>query len=453
MKFHLKIFILFSILLFGVSNHSWAKEQFNYQRFVLPNGLEVLIIPNQRAPVVYHALWYKVGSADSPVQKSGLAHFLEHLMFKGSQKFPKDTYKRTVNDLGGSQNANTHWDRTCYYVTIAKEYLPIIMEMEADRMKNLVLTPDNIEKEKGVVLQERRSMRDAEPAALLAEAANASFFWEHPYGKPVIGFEEDIKNYQLEDVKTFYNTWYRPNNAILVIAGDITLEEAKPLVRKYYGKIPAPLTHPGNKTYERQRAKEPKHREVTAKVELRSPQLSASFERLYRAPNHNTTDIQKEAALTLLADILGDGTYGRLPKNLVETQKIAHFVSAKYTGYLQDPYSFTLSGAPLNSADLNQLELSVESEIRRLISDGVTETELAKAKEQWQFASRYRLDSLNGLADYLGENLALGYTVEQLEDWLEALKNVTKEEVQTAAKEIFENGPEVTAYSQHVAQK
>lgn len=446
MKFNLKILILFPILVFGLPSMAMTKEKFNYQRFELANGLSVLIIPNQRAPVVYHALWYKVGSADSPSGKSGLAHFLEHLMFKGSQKFPKDTYKRTINDLGGSQNANTSWDRTCYYVTIAKEYLPIIMEMEADRMQNLVFIPEVIEKEKGVVLQERRSTIESEPGALLGEAANASFFWEHPYGKPIIGFEEDIQNYQLIDAQSFYNTWYRPNNAILVIAGDITLEEAKPLIEKYYGKIPSGPIPP------RQRPIEPKHREATAKIEMRSPQLGASFERIYRAPNYRTAHVQKEAELTLLADILGDTTFGRLPKSLVENQKIAHFVSAKYTGY-QDPYSFTVSAAPLNYSDLQQLESSVEAEIRRLMADGVTDSELSKAKEQWQFSSRYRLDSLHGLADYLGENLSLGYTLEELENWLEALQKVTAKEIQAAAREIFEKGPEVTAYSQHVAQK
>lgn len=439
--------ILICILFLGFSSYTSAKEQFNYQHFTLENGLEVVVLPNTRAPVVYHSLWYKVGSADSPLNRSGLAHFLEHLMFNGSQKFPKDAFKRTVNDLGGNQNANTTWDRTGYFVTIAKEYLPIVMEMEADRMQNLVFTPEIIQKEKEVVLQERRSTSDAQPEALLGEAANASFFWQHPYGKPIIGFEEEIQQYTLEDAQAFYRQWYRPNNAILIIAGDVTLAQVKPLVETYYGKIPK------GEIPKRIRPTEPTHRGATSKVEMRSPQLGASFQRLYQAPNHRTADIHTEAVLTLLENVLGDSTFGRLTKNLVENQKLANHAGAQYTGSFYDPYSFIVFAAPQNPADLAQLEASVESEIRRLIADGVTDAELTKAKEQWRFSARYRLDSLHGFADHIGENLALGYTLKDLETWLETLEKVTPEEVQNAAKDIFENGPAVAAYTHQVTQK
>lgn len=448
MKLSIKAtFLLLTLLLSGLPSYAHAKEKFNYQHFTLSNGLEVIIMPNTRAPVVYHALWYKVGSADSPSDKSGLAHFLEHLMFKGSQKFPKDAYKRTINDLGGSQNANTNWDRTAFFVTIAKEYLPIVMEMEADRMQNLVFIPDSVEKEKEVVLQERRSTSDSDPGELLAEAANASFFWEHPYGKPMIGFEEDIQGYTPEDAKAFYTKWYHPNNAILVIAGDVTVDSVKPLIEKYYGKIPK-VEIP-----KRERPLEPDHRGATAKVEMRSPQLGSSFQRIYRAPNRRTANIRAEAVLTLLEDILGDSTFGRLTKNLVENQNIAQYAAARYTGFYYDPYSFIVTASPSNPSDLVQLEASVESEIRRLITDGVTEEELAKAKEQWKFSTRYRLDSLVGLADYFGENLAVGYGLKDLETWLDTLQKVTTEDIQHAAQDVLGRDPEVTAYTYHVTQK
>lgn len=451
-----KLYILVSIALFlmgtlgVITPLSAAKppqNAHNVQHFTLNNGLEVVVIPNKRAPVVYHSLWYKVGSADSPPQQSGLAHFLEHLMFKGSQKFPRDTFKRILNDLGGTQNANTSWDRTAFFVTVAKEYLPIVMEMEADRMQNLVFNAESLEKEKEVVLQERRSTSDAQPMELLSEAANTSLFWEHPYGKPVIGFEKDILNYNVEKAKTFYQTWYHPNNAILVIAGDVEINSLKPLIEQYYGKISKGVLP------ERIRAKEPDHHGVVAKIESRSPQLGSSFQKIYRAPNHRSTHLKMEAALTLLQDILGDSTFGRLNTALVENQKLAHVVSAGYTGNFYDPYHFSIAAAPINPSDLHQLESSVEAEIRRLIAEGVTEAEVSKAKEQWKFGTRYQIDSLNGLADYYGENLAHGYKLEDLENWLQILDKVTAKEIQEAAKAVLEKGPEVITYTHHVAQK
>jgi len=448
MKLNIKAITLFLVLFtFGFSAFAEAKEKLQYQYFTLENGLEVVIIPNHRAPVVYHSMWYKVGSADSPIDKSGLAHFLEHLMFKGSQKFPGDTYKRRVNDLGGNQNANTNWDRTAYFVTIAKEYLPIVMEMEADRMQNLVFLPEPIAKEKEVVLQERRSTSDADPNALLGEAANAAFFWQHPYGKPMIGYEEEIKSYTPEDAKTFYKQWYHPNNAILVIAGDVSVREVKPLIEKHYGKIPK------GEVPKRIRTLEPDHRGATAKVEMRSPQLGSSVQRIYTAPNRRTTSLRTDAVLTLLQDVIGDSTFGRLAKNLVENQGLAQYAAASYTGSFYDPYSFVVMASPENPSDLNQLEASVEAEIRRLMVEGVTENELARAKEQWKFSSFYRLDSLHGLADHFGENLAVGYSIEDLENWLDTLQQVTPIQIQQAAQAIFEKGPAVTAYTHHVTQK
>lgn len=442
-----KILVALLIFTFGFCPALWAKERFNYQAYTLKNGLQVIILANTRAPVVYHSLWYKVGSADSPTHKTGLAHFLEHMMFKGSQQFPGDTYKRTINDLGGEQNANTTWDRTVYFVTLAKEYLPILMEMEADRMQHLSIHPEEVEKEKAVVLQERRSTSDAQAHELVAEAANSSFFWEHPYGQPVIGFEEHIRQYTAEDARQFYKTWYVPNNAVLILAGDVDPVQVKPLIEKYYGSIPA-----GNPIC-RQRPVEPNHRETTAKVEIRSPQVGPSFQRIYRAPNHRTSDLRKEASLTLLQDIFGDPTFGRLNQTLVENQKLANSVSAHYTGHFYDPFSFTISAGAINSSDLTWLEANVEAETRRIINEGVTSSELAKAKEQWQASVLYRQDSLHGLANYFGENLAAGYTLADIESWMDTIHQITSEEIKTVAKEVLGKNPDVILYTHHVAQK
>lgn len=426
-----------------------SKNLPDYQTFTLENGLQVVIIPNTRAPVVYHSIWYKVGSADSPSNKTGLAHFLEHLMFKGTKKFPQDTYKRRINDLGGEQNANTGWDRTAYFVTIAKEHLPIVIEMEADRMHNLDLTDDIVAKERDVVLQERRSTIDSKPEAILFEAANASFFWQHPYGKPVIGFEEHIQTYNKDDAISFYQKWYAPNNAVLVIAGDVKTEEIKPLIQKYYGAL-----KPQTDLQPRKRALEPTHREATAHLQVRDPRVSGVFiQKIYRAPNFRTTSPHFEAVLTLLQDILGDSTDGRLSQSLVENQKLAHFVSANYIGYFYDPYCFTIAAAPINTADLQLLEGSIENETRRLINEGLSSKELDIAKEQWVYAALYRQNSLAGMANFFGENLSVGYGLKDLENWLPNVQKVTELEIKKAAKEILGVPPDVTLTAYPVAQK
>jgi zinc protease len=435
-----------------ILNLSWAScgytKEFNYSAYQLENGLQVVIIPNNRAPVVHHSIWYKVGSADSPPQATGLAHFLEHLMFKGTTRFPKDTFKKTVSDLGGEQNANTSWDRTVYFVTIAKEHLPLIMEMEADRMHNLLITQEDVNKEKEVVLQERRATVDTYPENCLLEAANASFFWEHPYAKPIIGYEEHIRGYTKENALKFYHHWYAPNNAILVIAGDVNVETLKTQIQRYYGKCKAKALTP------RHRSLEPNHRQATTKVEMRDPKITGTFfQHIYPAPNFRTGGTHQEATLTLLQDILGDGTYGRLTHMLVENQKLAHFATAHYTGYYYDPYSFTISAAPINHSDLSLLETSVEAEIRRLVAEGVTEDELKTAKQQWEFETQYRRDSLQGIANYFGENLSVGYTLEDLEKWLMTIQAITKEDIKSTAKSLLHLGPAVTAYAYPVVQK
>ena len=420
------------------------KQTLNFESLTLKNGLQVIIVPNHRAPVVYHSIWYKVGSADSPYNKTGIAHFVEHLMFKGTKKFPKDTYKKTINKLGGNQNAGTHWDKTVYFVTIAKEYLPKIMELEADRMTNLNFSDEDFKKEKNVVLQERRQTTgDALPEGRLMEAANANLFWHHPYGKPVIGFKDHIEQYTKKDVLDFHNKWYAPNNAVLVIAGDITSADVKPLLKKYYEPIKRKRGLPL-----RERAKEPDHSNTTAKAEIRDPQLkNMFFERIYQAPNHRTSTVQKEAALMLLSKILGDDANGRLHKSLVEQQKTAHSAYANYTGYLLDPYGFSIMAEPVNAIDFTSLEAAVEAEIQRLIANGITEEELNIAKKEYLLQYRYGHDSLHAIAEDIGENLAYGYSIQEIRDWLTIVEKTTVEEINNAAKEIFEKPASVVAYS------
>jgi zinc protease len=426
-----------------------AAEQklLDFETLTLDNGLQVIIVPNHRAPVVFHSLWYKVGSGDSPSDKTGIAHFVEHLMYKGTNKFPKDAYKQTINKLGGEQNASTTWDRTVFFVTLAKEYLTKVMELEADRMTNLAFPAEEFEKERLVVLQERNQRTEAIPEGRLGEATNASVFWQHPYGKPIIGFKKHIEQYTIPDVKEFYTKWYAPNNAILVIAGDITLAEIKPLINKYYAPIKKKVLPI------RQRLEEPDHSNATAKVEIRDTQLkSMFFERFYKAPNHRTSNVQKESALILLADILGNETNGRLHKALVEQQKTAHSAAASYLGYLLDPYSFIITATPVNAIDFVSLEAAVEAEVQRLIANGVTDQELALAKKEYLLQFRYNHDSLSAIAEFIGENMAHGYSLAEIQNTMAIIEKVTPAEVNSAAKEILGTPATVVSYAYPIIQ-
>ena len=428
------------------SNNNSSKT-LEFETSTLENGLQVIVVPNHRAPVVFHSIWYKVGSADSPYEKTGLAHFLEHLMFKGSKKFPGNTYKQTISRLGGEQNATTSWDRTNYFVTIAKEFLPTVIELEADRMTNLQFTKEDYEKERTVVAQERRQCIDSCPTARLMHAANASFFWHHPYGKPVIGFKQHIEQYTIEDVLNFYKTWYAPNNAVLILAGDVTLKEVLPLIKKHYGHIakkPIP---------KRNRQEEPPHFKTVTKVELRDPQLdSMFFQKHYQAPNHRTGSINKEAAIDLLSSILGDNTNGRLYKALVEEQKIAHNATASYVGYFLDPFFFAITATPVNAIDFILLEAAVDAEVKRLLANGVTEKELSAAQKEYSLSYRYNIDSIHDVASIIGEGIVHGYTVDEIKNWLPIMEKVTCKEVNEAAKEVLENPASVVSYAYPITE-
>ena len=429
-------------IIFIIPNIVTAKLELD--NFKLNNGLEVILIPNNRAPVVYHGLWYKVGSADSPQNKSGLAHFVEHLMFKGTTKYPGDSFKTTINKLGGDLYAATTWDYTTYSITIAKEFLENIMELEADRMVNLAFNQDDATKELQVILQERRQQTEARPEQLLGEAVNATFFWQHPYGQPIIGYKHHMESFTHTDAINFYQTWYAPNNAILVISGDISKNTIMPLINKYYGTI-SPKNLPNRTTI---RKVEPSHNGCTAKVELRDTKLQANYwKSIYAAPNHSTKNLATEAALNLLEFILGEESFGRLRKLLVDQEKIAFTANADYTGYMLDPFSFSITVSPINVIDTPKTEGLFAAEINNLLTNGVNLNELANAKQQYSIYFRFNHDSIVSIADFVGSNLAYNYTIEDIKSWLTTLKDVTVEQVNEAVKLVFSNQPRVISYA------
>ncbi|MDB5640712.1 MAG: peptidase domain protein, partial [Hyphomicrobiales bacterium] len=309
--------------------------------FKLENGMEVVVIPDHRAPVVTHMVWYRNGSADDPAGKSGIAHFLEHLMFKGTQKHPKGEFSEVVAELGGQENAFTSNDYTAYYQRMPKAHLPVVMEYEADRMRNLVLTDDVVAPERDVVLEERRMRTDSDPSAQLHEAVQAALYTHHPYGKPIIGWNHEIEDLGREDALSYYRRFYTPENAILIVAGDVTQDEVRALAGDIYGAIPA-----RGETPNRRRPREPEpraHRRVTLadeKVEQPSHQC------VYLVPSYATAAPGEAEALEALAHLLGGGPTSLLYRRLVVEQKIAVVSECYYMGTALDETRFWLYAMP-----------------------------------------------------------------------------------------------------------
>jgi zinc protease len=404
---------------------------FNPECFTLDNGLEVIVVPNRRAPVVAHWLWYRVGTADSPIGKSGLPHFLEHLMFKGTERIPPGEFSKIVARHGGNDNAVTSHDFTAYFQMIAKDRLPLMLEMEADRMVNLRLNDSEVYPERDVILEERRQRIENEPAAALSEQLAAAQWLHHPYRLPVIGWEHEIASYTRQDCELFYEKWYAPNNAVLIVVGDIDAAELRPLVEATYGKIPArPLP-------ERSRLKEPpQHAE--RRIILRDPRVrQPNLIRSWLAPSLISEGRQHAYPLEVLSQCLGGGATGRLYRALVVEQGLAAGAGAFYRGGSRDDTSLRLYASPRPGVEIERLEEALEAEVQRLLKDGVTEEEVTRVKRRMLAETIYALDSLNGAAQIFGSALTTGLTVAEVESWPAKVAAVTAAEVAAAAREVM----------------
>lgn len=397
--------------------------------FKLENGLEVVVIPDHRAPVVTHMIWYRVGSADEEAGKSGIAHFLEHLMFKGTEKNPNGRFSEKLAEIGGQENAFTSQDYTAYFQRVAREHLATVMEFEADRMTGLVLTDDKVLPERDVVLEERRSRTDSNPAAVLSEAAQAALFSNHPYGRPIIGWEHEIRALNREDALAFYRRHYAPNNAVVVIAGDVTPDKVRPMVERAYGGIPA---QPQVKRHARPLEPEPRaHRRVIlSDARVRQPQLS----RMYLVPSYRLAKAGEAEALDVLAYILGGGSLSRLYRALVVEQDMAVGAGAWYSGVDVDHSRFGLYATPKPGVSLESLEAAVDAVVARMAADGVTEAELDRAKTRLIADSVYAQDSQARLARMYGSGIVIGLTVEEIRTWPDRVRAVDAEAVRTAAR-------------------
>jgi zinc protease len=406
----------------------------------LDNGLEIVVIPDHRAPVVTHMIWYRNGSADDPVGKSGIAHFLEHLMFKGTRDNPQGKFTNLVSDLGGQENAFTSNDYTAYFQRIAKEHLAVCMEYEADRMKNLVLTDEVVAPERDVVLEERRMRTDSDPSEILDEAVQAAVYSSHPYGHPIIGWNHEIETLDRTDAFNYYERFYTPENAILIIAGDVDPEAAIDLARKFYGPIP-PFGAPPVRV--RPREPEPKtHRLVTLSDEkVEQPR----YQSVHLVPSYRTGTPGEAEALEVLGFLLGGGQSSLLFTTLVMDEKIAVAAGAYYMGTALDDTRFFVYAIPVPGVSLEQLEHRITALIEGLTTEGFSEAALTRAKTRLVAEAIYARDSQTTLANWYGASLATGMTLADIAAWPDRIEAVTAAQVVDALR-YLDNRKAVAGY-------
>ncbi|MBU0725002.1 MAG: insulinase family protein [Alphaproteobacteria bacterium] len=404
---------------------------FSPKSFTLENGLQVVVVENHRIPVVTHMVWYKTGSADEARGKSGIAHFLEHLMFRGTETLKPGEFSRIVNRNGGNDNAFTSWDYTAYFQSVAADRLALVMEMEADRMANLRLTDEVVLPERDVILEERRQVIDNNPNAVLGEQMRAAQYLHYPYRVPIIGWESEMRTLTTEDALAWYDRWYAPNNAIVVIAGDVTVDQVRPLAEKYYGKVAR------REIARRDRVEEPPQQAARRieRIDARVQQPSVS--RQYLAPSHQWGETQHQYALEVLAEILSGGPTSRLYRKLVVEDAIAVSAGAYYSGDAIGPGSFGFAGSPRPGVEVEAVEAGIDAEIARLLADGVTEAEIADAKQRLKASAVFAVDSIRGPANILGRALTLGQSIEDVESWPERIDAVTEAEIEAAAKSVL----------------
>lgn len=397
---------------------------FNAETFTLENGLQVVVIPNHRAPVVTHMIWYKFGAADEKPGESGIAHFLEHLLFKGTPTVKDGEFSQTVKKMGGTDNAFTSHDYTAYYQNVPRAHLARVMEMEADRMNNLSLSEDQLTAEREVIIEERRQRIDNTPQARFQEQLMSALFVNHPYAVPIIGWLHEMRTLALEGVMHYYNLWYAPNNAIVVVSGDVTAAEMKELAEKYYGSLPA------EEVPERVR---PRAAPIVAEhqVIMQDPRIGQPVAmKAYRVPHGND-------AMEVLAEIIGANSTSRFYKSLVVDQKLAIAASADYDAIAKDDTTFTVYASPAPGVTLQQLQAAMEKEIRLLLDKGVTLEELNAAKGRLSASFTYYRDSLQGPAMLFGRVLASDMPLSYVENRLDRIEKLTIDDVNDAADAVF----------------
>jgi zinc protease len=410
--------------------------------FTLPNGLQVLIIQDHRTPVVTQMVWYKVGSADETPGKSGLAHFLEHLMFKGTAKHPVGEFSQTVLKIGGNENAFTSTDYTGYFQRVPRDQLPKMMEFEADRMTGLILKDENVLPERDVVLEEYNMRVANNPEARLNEQIMAALYLNHPYGRPVIGWHREIEKLDREDALAFYRRFYAPNNAILVIAGDVEVKDIRPLVEETFGKVQPQPAIPAK----RMRPQEPEPA-APRTVTLADPHVEQpTVKRYYLVPSANTAAPGESAALDVLAQLMGSGSNSYLSRALVVDRPLAVSASAAYSGTSLDPTQFSISVSPRPGVEFATVEQIVDGVIADVAQKEVRAEDLERVKTQLIAEAVYAQDNQATMARWYGGGLTSGLTVEDIRSWPDRIRAVTADQIRAAAQKWLDKKRSVTGY-------
>ncbi len=410
--------------------------------FTLPNGLQAVVIEDHRSSAVTQMVWYRVGSSDEARGHSGIAHFLEHLMFKGTDALAPGEFSATVESVGGTDNAFTSYDYTAYFQRVSADNLPLMMQMEADRMRHLKLPEADVLTERDVILEERNQRTDSSPGALLGEQMRAAQFLNHPYGTPIIGWRHEIEKLSRQDALDHYSRYYAPNNAILVVAGDVTPDQVKVLAEKYYG----PLA-PSEGLKPRIRPQEPpqiSERRITLADERVSERY---FTRTYLAPERNSGDQSKAAALTMLAALLGgSNTTSVLARKLQFDSQTATYATAYYDGSSIDTTTFGFIIVPQPNVSLADAEAAMDTVLADFLKNGPDSAAFERIKRQIRASTIYDRDNTDGLARDYGEALAVGLTVADVQDWPDALAAVTISDVMAAAREVLNRNNAVTGW-------
>ena len=437
-KFMGQILVFAPLWLFVLPN-SAISEVFSPKSFVLNNGLTVVVVEDYRAPVVTHMVWYKVGSADEPTGASGIAHFLEHLMFKGTKRFKPGEASKIIAKNGGNENAFTSYDYTAFYQTVSPDKLSVVMDIESDRMQNLQLSDNDILAERDVVLEERRTRTDNSDAALFREQVNAAMYLTYPYRVPIIGWANEIKRLNKEMALTFYDRWYAPNNAILVVAGAVAGEDVKELAEIYYGVIPK------KQLEQRRRVQEPP--QIAARrLTMDSEQVGqASWSRRYRAPSYKYGKTHHTYALQVLNKIIGGGTTSRLYHSLVVENNLAVSAGSWYRAENIGPSVFGFYASPQDGISIEKLENGVDSVINSVVNGGVSQEEVDDAKTQLQRSAVFAKDSVTAPARTIGSALAMGRSIQDIESWPDKVSEVTRDDVIAAAKWVLQIRHSLTA--------
>ncbi|MCH2164870.1 MAG: insulinase family protein [Marinovum sp.] len=431
---------LVPILLLSLAGPLWAEQTVSTK--VLDNGLEIVVIEDHRAPVAVNMVWYRAGSADEPPGVSGIAHFTEHLLFKGTESLEAGEFSRTVARNGGSDNAFTSFDYTGYFQRVAADRVELMMQMEADRMVNLRLTEGDILTERGVIIEERNQRTENDPAALMREQMRAALFLNHSYGLPIIGWRHEMEQLDMNDVMSFYRTNYAPNNAIVIVAGDVNPDTVFDMAERHFGTIPA-----NPDIGSRDRPQEPPHnaarRMEYSDVRVAQPYLIRS----YLAPERDSGDQREAAALFLLSEILGGSQTSVLSEALQFESQTAVYAGTGYSATSLDDTTFSLIAVPSRDVTLEDIEDQMDKVVQDFMDAGdIDDDQLTRLKRQIRASQIYAQDNVQSVANRYGRALTSGLTVKDVQAWPDILQSITEEEIFAAAERVFNKDRSVTAY-------